>query len=207
MLTSPAHKGRSRLGSAREERFEQILTAAAAAYASLGYHQTSVKAIVDGAGVATGTYYLYFPNKAASCLAVIDRLYELVMAAVITGRSGCTDVSQKLAASIDAVLNIFGQQEQLAKVVLIQAPGAHPLFDDRLRLIHAKLTTLVAEDLREAIADGLIPDQDEDVVARCLVGSLYEVLIGWLRDRNPTDLTKAKPTLMRYVMRGIGLER
>lgn len=189
---------------ARPDRYEQLLEAAAAAYADNGYHQTTVKAIAERAGVATGTYYLYFPNKEASVLAIIDRLYQLVLTSIIDARRGKATELEKLAASIVAAVRSFGQYEQLAKVVLIQAPGAAAVFDRRLREIQNDLVTLLAENLQEAMAAGLVIEQDARIAARCMIGSLYEVLIAWLRDRDPADLEAALPALVAYNLRGIG---
>lgn len=189
---------------AHPDRYEQLLEAAAAAYADNGYHQTTVKAIAERAGVATGTYYLYFPNKEASVLAIIDRLYQLVLTSIIDARRGKATELEKLAASIVAAVRSFGQYEQLAKVVLIQAPGAAAVFDRRLREIQNDLVTLLAENLQEAMAAGLVIEQDARIAARCMIGSLYEVLIAWLRDRDPADLEAALPALVAYNLRGIG---
>lgn len=183
---------------------ELLLSAAAGAFAQRGYHQATVKDIVTRAGVATGTFYLYFPTKESSCLALIDRLYDTMITAVAEARSGYGTVLEKLAASIRVALSVFGEYPDSAKLVLIQAPGAHPDFDRRLREIHSNLLTLLQQDLKEAVEAGLIPRQQPDVVARCLVGSLYEVLIGWIRDGSPTHPRAAAEALVAFTLRGIG---
>lgn len=203
MSNSPL-PGRPRSSRPREDRYEQLLAAAASAYADLGYHRTSVKTVVDRAGVATGTFYLYFPTKEASALAIIERLYELVMGAVVAARSAHQSTLAKLAASTEAVLAAFGRHEHLAKVVLVQAPGAHPDFDRRLQAIHAELTGLVARDIQEAVQDGLVPAQDATIAAQCIVGAVYEILNGWMRDRLPPDPVAAAPHLRTFILRGIG---
>jgi len=200
---TPSPSG-ARTGGPREERYEQLLLAAASAYAELGYHRTSVKTVVDRAGVATGTFYLYFPTKEASALAIIDRLYELVIGAVVKARSSHATSLAKLAASVEAVLAAFSGHEALAKVVLVQAPGAHPDFDRRLQAIHAELTGLVARDIQEAVDEGLAPAQDAALSARCVVGAVYEILNGWMRDRQPPDPVAAAPHLQAFILRGIG---
>ncbi|HEX6989049.1 MAG TPA: TetR/AcrR family transcriptional regulator [Bacillota bacterium] len=206
-MHDPAPPAPSRAGRPPEGRYEQLLAAAAAAYAELGYHRTSVKSIVDRAGVATGTFYLYFPTKEASALAIIDRLYELVMGAVASARVAWHTSLDKLAASAEAVLDTFGRHEDLSRVVLIQAPGAHPDFDRRLQAIHAELAGLVARDIREAVEEGRLPPQDEFIAARCVVGAVYEILNGWMRDRLPPDPKTAAPGLRAFVLRGIGAVR
>jgi AcrR family transcriptional regulator len=58
--------GRVRRGhETREARRAQILESALTVFATKGYHETSVTDLVDAAGVARGTFYLYFDSKEA----------------------------------------------------------------------------------------------------------------------------------------------
>ncbi|HEU4615426.1 MAG TPA: helix-turn-helix domain-containing protein, partial [Kofleriaceae bacterium] len=50
---------------ARAERRSQILEAAKEVFADAGYHEASINAIIERAGIARGTFYLYFESKAA----------------------------------------------------------------------------------------------------------------------------------------------
>jgi AcrR family transcriptional regulator len=58
---------------AKAERREQILAVARDAFAKRGYHQTTIDDIVAQAGVARGTFYLYFEDKRAVFSELIDR--------------------------------------------------------------------------------------------------------------------------------------
>jgi len=49
----------------KNERRQQILSVAREAFAKRGYHQTTIDDIVVQAGVARGTFYLYFEDKRA----------------------------------------------------------------------------------------------------------------------------------------------
>lgn len=185
-----------------------LLRAAAAAFARQGYHRTTVKEIVGRAGLATGTFYLYFPTKEDSCLAVIDEVYGEMITAVARARSHHPTVVDKLAASVETVLATFGDHPDAAKLVLIQAPGAHPRFDARLREIHGQLLDLLVQDLTEGVDEGVLSPGGADlsILARSLVGSLYEVLTGWVRDGHPAHPKDAAPTLRDFIMRGIGAD-
>lgn len=187
-----------------QERYEQLLTAAAEEFATRGYHQTTVKDIVERAGVATGTFYLYFANKEQSCAALIERLYGRVLAEVVAARAGKRTKLDKLAASIRAALQVFGAHRNLAHIALVRAPGAHPLFDELLARIHRELWDLVAEDIAEAIAEGLLPPQRADLSARALIGALYEVVISWLQAEVPARLEEAVEPLVAFCLRGLG---
>ncbi len=51
---------------------DRIVTAAYACFVEKGYEQTSVRMILDKAGITTGSFYHFFPSKEALFEAVID---------------------------------------------------------------------------------------------------------------------------------------
>src|SRR4051812_47837272 len=57
-------------------RRTQILDAAAAVFAARGFHAATIKQIARQADIADGTIYIYFPNKEALLLGLLDRLNE-----------------------------------------------------------------------------------------------------------------------------------
>ncbi|HEY8414290.1 MAG TPA: hypothetical protein VIK99_00820, partial [Thermaerobacter sp.] len=78
------------------------------------------------------------------------------------------------------------------------------LFDQLLARIQRELWNLVAEDIDEAVAEGLLPPQPAAITARALIGSLYEVVISWLQDGVPAALDEAIDPLVRFCLRGLG---
>jgi AcrR family transcriptional regulator len=60
----------------RLDRRTQLLTAARAVFARKGYDEATVSEIVGRAGVAQGTFYLYFPGKEALAGAFAELLSE-----------------------------------------------------------------------------------------------------------------------------------
>lgn len=60
-------------------RRNQILDAAAKAFAEKGFHATTIKDIAREAGLADGTIYIYFANKQALLLGIFDRMRESIL--------------------------------------------------------------------------------------------------------------------------------
>lgn len=183
-----------------------LLEAAARLFSQQGYHSTTVRAITEAAGVATGTFYLYFPNKEGTLLALISKLQGEVIQEILGERAGKDNVISKLAASIKAVLSFFARHEDLARILLVNAPGIDPDVDKELARLHALFADLVRQDLDEAVQEGLIQPLETAVASRALIGTLYENIMGWLRQRTPASLEEAAPTLIEYNLRGIGAQ-
>ncbi len=57
-------------------RQNQILDAATRVFAEKGFHATTIKDIAREAGIADGTIYIYFENKMALMLGILDRMNE-----------------------------------------------------------------------------------------------------------------------------------
>ena len=60
----------------RLDRRTQLLTSARAVFAKKGYDEATVSEIVGRAGVAQGTFYLYFPGKEALAGAFAEQVSE-----------------------------------------------------------------------------------------------------------------------------------
>ena len=58
-------------------RRRQLLEVARRRFLEVGYAQTSVSAIVKEAGVAQGTFYLYFPSKEAVLVSLRGEVLKL----------------------------------------------------------------------------------------------------------------------------------
>jgi AcrR family transcriptional regulator len=112
--------------AARQDRRTQLLLAARHVFSRKGYDEATVAEIVNRAGVAQGTFYLYFPGKEALAGAfaelVSERLAEL--AAEKTAR--CRSFDTALARLFDAA---YETAEEHRDIFLIANRGTELLGD------------------------------------------------------------------------------
>lgn len=187
------------------ERELEIVRAARNLLADKSYHGASIKLIAKHAGIATGTFYLYFRNKEALFNAVVDDMYNELLNAIATARSKYDHTLDKLKASMQAAIQLFIKEQNLAKIFLVQIPSANTLFNDILVQFEDELIQLTKQDLDEAVEAGILEPQDTLVSAIAFVGTFREVIISWLRQGQPEDLLQAFDTLVAYNMRGLGV--
>jgi len=180
-----------------------IIKAAKEVFAERGFQKASIRDIAKIAGIATGTFYLYFKNKEGFFEALVEEMYEELLAHIKEERKKTSDTLGKLGASMDACVDLFIKERSLAKLMLIQVPNASPLINNRLSALQDGLVQLILEDLNEAVAENLIPPQNTQVAALALVGGFYALLISWLKDDNPFDLVSATKYLFHYNMYGL----
>jgi TetR/AcrR family fatty acid metabolism transcriptional regulator len=177
-----------------EDKAQRLMRATLDVVGERGYAQATVRDIAERAGMAAGTFYLYFPAKEAAGVAIIDRVYQEVLRRARESRAGLRGPAEKLLASARAVLSVLGKDPQAARFVFWLAPGAHPAFDRRLAQVHGELLELVREDVAQILGAGEAADR----VSEALVGAVAEVATSWVRRGAPDgELERAGEILAR----------
>src|SRR5215211_1105565 len=90
-------------------RRQHILDAATREFAAKGFDRATIRDVALRAGVADGTIYNYFPNKAALLLGILDRLNETAQRREHLGVSAGADLETFLRAYLQHRLALFEQ--------------------------------------------------------------------------------------------------
>jgi AcrR family transcriptional regulator len=163
---------------AKAERRQQILTAARDEFAKRGYHQTTIDDIVAQAGVARGTFYLYFEDKRAVFSDLIDRFaVELGMTIVrITTDDPTQSVAVQVRENIRRIIGTCLSDRAMTKILFSDAVGVDPAFDRKLMNFYDSMVGLLTESLRDGQGLGVVADGEPRVLAYLTLGSLKELL-------------------------------
>ena len=185
-------------------RRDDLVDAAVRSFASNGVAGTSVDDIVRAAGVAKGTFYLYFETRDDIVTAVAERLVEGV------GRqmdhalaAGELSPAERIRGIAGAMATVGSDPYEAELLEALHRPG-NAAVHDRLsgaiveRLVPA-VTTVIAEGIatREFVAQD--PGQAAAFVLACF-SSLHD-LVG-----DATDLPGVVEALNGFVLRGLGYE-
>ena len=163
---------------AKSERRQQILTAARDEFAKRGYHQTTIDDIVAQAGVARGTFYLYFEDKRAVFSDLIDRFAaQLAMTIVrITTDDPDANVAAQVRENIRRIIGTCLGDRAMTKILFNDAVGVDPAFDRKLMNFYDSMVGLLTESLRDGQALGVVSDGEPRVLAYLSLGALKELL-------------------------------
>jgi len=183
---------------------QKILRAAREILAEKENGDTSIKAIAKRAGIATGTFYLYFTNKEALINTVVKELYGELLAVIKQERAQYTDVFDKLEASMKVCIRTFMREKHLAKILLEHFPEINSTLNTKFTDIENDLIKFAKQDIDELVELKLIPQQDTQVSATAFVGTFRQVILSWLSQGGPADWEEAYQTLINYNMRGLG---
>jgi TetR/AcrR family fatty acid metabolism transcriptional regulator len=186
----------------RESRRDALIDAAVEVFARKTVAKTAVSDIVREAGVAQGTFYLYFASKGeaidAAAESIADRMLESIEEAVFGAIGGAVS---KLLALRDAFLAIGADPDLRELAELYHRPenrATHDRMADRLLL---RLAPLVERIVTEGVDEGVFAVEHPRTAAWLVLGSLHVLEHA---DLNWGDLAAAVVETMDYVLRALG---
>lgn len=97
----------------KADRRAEILAAARAVFAEKGLGDSKISDIVARAGVAQGTFYLYFASKTALLYALADDLDNALMDAIRAATAGPVSFAAKIDAGIRAAFGVFAERQDV----------------------------------------------------------------------------------------------
>lgn len=190
----------------RKKREGLILDAAIRVFARQGYPATSVSEIIDEAKVARGTFYLYFKSKKDIFNTLIDRFFvELSQGvakinALNAPRGGdLSVVFRQLAGDLVAAIT---RNRLLTKIMLIDSRGLDGGFDAKISQFHEQLAQIIRHNLDSNIKAGLFRNCDTAVAARCMIGSVKEMIASWVLREN-MEIESVIQGLIDYLLNGL----
>jgi TetR/AcrR family transcriptional regulator len=188
---------------------QHLLQAALRSFARRGYAGTSVRQIVQEAGVTKPSLYYYFPDKARLFQAIVDRAhderYELMVQAAQRGRTA----GEKLEEIVAAVFEYSLRNRELMRLAFAtafavsgEAPGHTKCLEKGRRNFE-----FICSLIREGQASGeLSRSFDVEDLAMGIFGQLNSyVMVRLLVPDCPLDRAAAK-RIVRLFLEGAGRE-
>jgi len=165
-------KTRGKREETKASNRQAIIDAARRVFAELGYGATTVRDIIRATDLASGTFYNYFKSKEEVFQALQDetalRVRPRLRAERIRARTFEEFISGSFRTFFDFVKNdhaTFATMRRNPEMqrVRIDTPEVIAGFDE-LRV-----------DLERAIASGVMPDTDPDMLMAAMIGVAFEV--------------------------------
>jgi AcrR family transcriptional regulator len=158
------------------ERRARLVSAAASTFAKRGVANTPVSEIVKAAGVAQGTFYLYFTSKDDIVHAVVERFADTI-ADALTGAVAGSGASA--AEEIQALCSVLGDLTAVPGaaelVALAHAPENRAIHDRLTEQFMPRLVPLLQGIIEEGVAQGVFAVPDPGAAAWFVLGGLRSV--------------------------------
>jgi AcrR family transcriptional regulator len=161
----------------KTERRQQILTNARDVFAKRGYHAAKIDDIVAAAGVARGTFYLYFEDKRAIFEEIVDHTFARLGAAVMrVDTEDKARVTEQIEENIRRIVHALLEDPATTKILLSDAVGLDPAFDRKLLFFYEEVGKLLEASLVDGQERGIVASGDARVYAIMTLGAVKEIM-------------------------------
>ncbi len=168
--SEPAVCGRREQNKANNR--QAILDAAQIVFGERGYGATTVRDIIRGTGLASGTFYNYFKSKEEVFEALMDRNALEVRPQLREVRANAKTFPEFLEGMFRTFFT-FCASDQRTYAVLRSNAGHLKVRMDTQEVL-AGFDEL-QQDIEAAVASGLAPDLDADYLTGAIVGVAFEL--------------------------------
>ena len=210
-MGNPDEGGSERAGRQREERRRAILDAATGVFAKRGYHSATITEVIEAAGIARGTFYLYFPGKFEVFDSVFAEALERLRTRIRPIRldPGAEAPDTQLRSMLRSVLEQVEEHPDFARLLLSHGLHPDPEVARRVESFWDEVRDLIAASLERGVDLGLVrPMSHPRLCASALLGAaLGQIrhLLAGPPSASPA-LDEVVDELILLALRGVGAE-
>ena len=180
---------------------QKLLDAAESLFGRNGFHATSVTDVVRRAGVAQGTFYLYFESKESVFTELVRHLSHSLRQAIAEDVAGLDDRLAVEEAGLRSFLRFAARHRDLYRIVF----ESQYIDPDVYRWYYERLAAGWAEGLSAAMDDGQIRRLHPETVAYVLMGAAHFMGMRWVLWENKEPPEEVLEAARRFIHDGLAL--
>ncbi len=192
----------------KETRREQVIDAAITVFAAKGYRVASISDIISEAGVARGTFYLYFKSKEEVFNAALDRFLVLYKAMAHREKTrdygALASLEDTLRGALVDWLRFLLDNRQLTKIVFRQAAAVDPDYERKYLQIVKATQAHSAKAIRFLQGIRLLrEDLDPQFLNAVFYGATIQIVLKAIAERSTPDLDAIAAQWIELLRAGI----
>lgn len=188
----------SRAQRRREHTRRELLSAARRVLARHGFHRTKIVDISREAGVAVGTFYLYYPTKEALFLELVEDTVRLLKAEIDRIESALIDPGQRARAGCETFFRFAQENRELFRIVF----GHGATFHRVVRRAQELFVNGIAANVAAGMRTGAFRANRPDVVAQAFMGMSLQVVSWWIEQEN-IPVSEITDSLLAFIFHGL----
>ncbi len=194
---------RKKLTLRGERTRQELLDASELVFGERGFEHASISEITRRAGVALGTFYVYFPHKEAVFTELVDQLGERLRQTLSTAIKGTRTRLEMERAGFRAFFEFAGKHRNLYRIVR-QAEFVDEAVYHRY---YRRLAEAYAKGLSRAMAAKEIGRFDPEVIAYALMGIADFIGMRFVVWDSPAELERITDEVLHFVTFGLRSEK
>src|SRR5687768_7690445 len=178
----------------------RLLEVAEEVFGEVGYDQASVSEITRRAGVAQGTFYLYFPSKKEIFSELVREIGRQVRHHTQIAIESLTERADIERRGFEAFFDYVRKHPSIYRIVRQAEFVDRQVFAE----YYETFAQGYAAGLKNSIGEGAMKDLDPEVIAWCLMGMGDLVGVRWILLRPDGKVPKKViDTMVAFIQRGM----
>ncbi|TXF99012.1 TetR/AcrR family transcriptional regulator [Massilia arenae] len=175
----------------RAERRSRLIAGAIAVYGERGYHQATVKAVCEAAGLTERYFYESFANSEALLIDSYNAVTYGVLGEILrAGEAAGRGRVARSRAMLHAYFAALQREPQSARVFLVEIRGVgravDQAFDASLRAIGREVARVVGAEAT-----------DDELLQAGVIGGVIHIALRWIEDGYQPPIGRAVETALR----------
>lgn len=184
----------------KEEKKQKLMDAAYSLFKEKGVNDTSIQEIVDKAGVAKGTFYLYFKDKydAQDCLIVntSKKLFESAIKYV--DKKKIKDFKDRLIAIIDYIIDYLKDNPDILK--FLSKYLSLGVYSDKVSNLIEGESIGVLDVFKKGINESNLKIENPDITLFMIIELTSSVVFSSITLNKPLPIDEIKPFLYKKII-------
>ncbi len=186
---------------------EAIVQSAIRIFTEKGVEKTTISDIVKHAGIAQGTFYLYFPSKLSLMPAIAEVMVKTTLQSVIDTVEPSSSFQERLNQFVDAIFGVNREHHEIQAMIYSGLASTEHLKE--WETVYAPIYEWISGQIAEAQQDGLVRnDSPPDALAKLIIGlteSAAEQI--YLYDEIEQDgrAVRQKEETLKFLLMGLGV--
>ena len=190
----------------KKNKREKILKAAISSFAQKGYHDTSISKIINKAGIARGTFYLYFENKRQIFDSILENLIveiDRCIKKIEIGKERQNPLEQ-LRDNLRRIFTLFVENPELSRILLRHAAGLDKESDQKITEFYNNIADKIGDALKLGIKMELIRDCNPRITSFLILGSIKELIEHvTLTMKSKSDINPVIDEILNFGLHGL----
>ena len=157
------------------ERQAQIVEMATRLFSQHGFGRVTMKMLAEACGVTEPALYRHFHSKDDVYEAVLTSLKDRLNIEPLLDRlRDSQDLEQILMDVSMYIVDTYGENTELSRLLLLAALEGHPLADRAFKDLRTPYVTFITRKLDELKESGLVREVHAEMTARCFIGMVMD---------------------------------
>ena len=201
MLKDLVKQKRTKIDENKEEKEKKILDSSLKLFMKKGFKDTSVQDIVNDAGIAKGTFYLYFKDKyAVQDYLIAKKSHQLLTKAVAyVEKQNIKRFDDRFIAVIDYIIDELNKNKLLLKMITKNL--SYGLYNDKIASFLDDSSMGIKELFENGLKESNIKMKNPEVTLFLIIELCSSTIFSSIISKKPVPIEELKPYLYDAIRR------